>query len=325
MRKELLHIQLIETYLEGRMSNSEKAIFELKINANSTLFDDVMAQKEIINRLSHIQFKKDIDSYHSNYLKHLLYKKLIIFLSILIGVGIICSIIYYKSYSQTKTEYMLPTEETHNANTVIQPDSITHYNNHTKLSTPENHSKDEVNNDNQETVPITKRVPIQDMKQIEVTQHEDASKHERINVLDTKITTDSVPDRVVNANDKIDDKQKLKHSTIYQEPDSVSLADFPVHGKLKDGNRIFYFSIDDEVTEGRFSFKFRLTVGSYTYIITNPEGEVFIHYDSPLCAICIGSTQFFNERFEPIPGIWSIEIITKKSYRGKYKLNVTKE
>ena len=66
MRNELSHIEAIENYLNGTMSQSDRADFEMKMNAEHSFREDVELQKSITNRIQFLAFKAEAISSHAS-------------------------------------------------------------------------------------------------------------------------------------------------------------------------------------------------------------------------------------------------------------------
>ena len=329
MRKELERIRQIEMYLEDKMSEQERLAFESKINADDYFKQELMIQKEIVDRLSGIEFKKDIESYHRHYITRLFYKKvLMIALSAVIGAVIIGFFIYKKNHPKTEQEVVPVNEKMDTPNEVVKKDSVEKYNKPPELTKSTNDFKNEKKTERKEQISTHKEAPVVHKKQTEVVEQKRIMIKEAPDELDrieqTVITTDISPEDTT-FNILTDDNMPF-HDNNYSKytNDSLSITDFPLVGKLKDGNRIFYFVIDEQVNKVKFEFRFSLKIGTYSYIIKNPRKEAFSE-DGPTCGFCINSIQTLNKEFAPMVGIWSIEIKTTKISRGKYRLNVIKD
>lgn len=66
MRNELSHIEAIENYLNGKMSQSDRADFEMKMNADVSFREDVELQKSITDRIQFLAFKSEAISLHAS-------------------------------------------------------------------------------------------------------------------------------------------------------------------------------------------------------------------------------------------------------------------
>jgi hypothetical protein len=66
MRNELSHIEAIENYLNGKMSQSDRADFEMKMNADVSFREDVELQKSITDRIQFLAFKAEAISLHAS-------------------------------------------------------------------------------------------------------------------------------------------------------------------------------------------------------------------------------------------------------------------
>jgi hypothetical protein len=64
MRKELQHIELIEKYLTGILSQAEKNAFEESMNASPALQREVMLQQQIMERIQLNAFVADVKVFH---------------------------------------------------------------------------------------------------------------------------------------------------------------------------------------------------------------------------------------------------------------------
>ena len=67
MRNELEHIEEIERYLNGKMSNGELREFEAKLKSDENLQQDVLIQKQLVNRLKENAFRSELLTFHTNY------------------------------------------------------------------------------------------------------------------------------------------------------------------------------------------------------------------------------------------------------------------
>lgn len=65
MRNELSHIEEIENYLNGKLSQSDRINFELKMSGDVALREDVELQKSITERLQFLAFKAEVISSHA--------------------------------------------------------------------------------------------------------------------------------------------------------------------------------------------------------------------------------------------------------------------
>lgn len=68
MRNELKHIELIENYLLGKLNNDQKTAFELELQSNLKLQEEVDSQKKIMNRLAVLAFANDIENFHPEFI-----------------------------------------------------------------------------------------------------------------------------------------------------------------------------------------------------------------------------------------------------------------
>lgn len=66
MRNELSHIEAIENYLNGKMSQSARADFELKMKGDISFREDVELQKSITERIQFLAFKADVIASHAS-------------------------------------------------------------------------------------------------------------------------------------------------------------------------------------------------------------------------------------------------------------------
>lgn len=66
MRNELSHIEAIENYLNGTMSQSDRADFEMKMNEDLSFQEDVELQKSITDRIQFLAFKAEAISSHAS-------------------------------------------------------------------------------------------------------------------------------------------------------------------------------------------------------------------------------------------------------------------
>lgn len=65
MRNELSHIEEIENYLNGKLSQSDRINFEMKMNGDVSLREDVELQKSIAERIQFLAFKAQVISSHA--------------------------------------------------------------------------------------------------------------------------------------------------------------------------------------------------------------------------------------------------------------------
>jgi hypothetical protein len=89
MRNELSHIEAIENYLNGKMSQSDRADFEMKMNADVSFREDVELQKSITDRIQFLAFKAEAISSHASLVsgQKAWWKKGIFLNSILVLIG----------------------------------------------------------------------------------------------------------------------------------------------------------------------------------------------------------------------------------------------
>lgn len=66
MRNELGHIEAIENYLNGKMSQSDRSDFELKMNSDISFREDVELQKSITDRIQFLAFKAEAIASHAS-------------------------------------------------------------------------------------------------------------------------------------------------------------------------------------------------------------------------------------------------------------------
>jgi len=118
MRKELNHVELIENNLLGRLSLDERRAFELKMNGDPSLRNDVQLQKNLTDRLQFLAFKTEMIASH-NGLANLYkpwWKKGLYLNSLFLLVGLIIAATIITLNTDEKVEEKITTEFVTNKN-----------------------------------------------------------------------------------------------------------------------------------------------------------------------------------------------------------------